>query len=56
MKNVFEMDYDVERILSALKVECGKKIEAEDTCSTLSASYVSVIVHRDFYRGKLCQN
>ena len=31
MKNVFEMDYDIDRILSALKVECGKKIEAEDT-------------------------
>ena len=31
MKNVFEMDYDINRILSALKVECGKKIEAEDT-------------------------
>ena len=31
MKNVFEMDYDIERILSALKVECGKKIEAERT-------------------------
>lgn len=31
MENVFEMDYDIERILSALKVECGKKIEAEHT-------------------------
>ena len=26
MKNVFAMDYDVERILSALKIEIGKKI------------------------------
>ena len=25
MKNVFAMDYDVERILSALKIESGKK-------------------------------
>lgn len=31
MKNVFEMDYDIERILSALKIEAGKKIEAEHT-------------------------
>ena len=31
MKNVFAMDYDVERILSALKIESGKKIEANDT-------------------------
>lgn len=31
MKNVFDMDYDIGRILSALKVECGKKIEAENT-------------------------
>lgn len=31
MKNVFEMDYDIKRILSALKIECGKEIEASDT-------------------------
>lgn len=31
MKNVFEMDYDIERILSALKIEAGKKIEADNT-------------------------
>lgn len=29
MKSVFEMDYGIERILSALIVERGKKIEAE---------------------------
>ncbi len=31
MKNVFEMDYDIGRILSALKVESKKKIEAGNT-------------------------
>lgn len=31
MKKVFEMDYDIERILSALKIECGKRIEADHT-------------------------
>ncbi len=31
MKNVFEMDYDIKRILSALKIECGKAIEASNT-------------------------
>ena len=31
MKNVFEMDYDIERILSALKIEVGKKIDAGNT-------------------------
>lgn len=31
MKNVFEMDYHIERILSALKIESGKKIEAGGT-------------------------
>ncbi|MCM1126898.1 MAG: ATP-binding protein [Lachnospiraceae bacterium] len=31
MKNVFEMDYDIERILSALKIECGSGIEADNT-------------------------
>lgn len=31
MKNVFEMDYDIGRILSALKIECGKNIEADHT-------------------------
>lgn len=31
MKNVFEMDYDTGRILSALKIECGKSFEAEHT-------------------------
>lgn len=31
MKNVFEMDYDTERILSALKIECGKNFEADHT-------------------------
>lgn len=31
MKNVFEMDYDIGRIISALKIECGKRIEADHT-------------------------
>lgn len=31
MKNVFELDYDIRRILSALKIESGKAFEAEDT-------------------------
>ena len=31
MKNVFEMDYDISRILSALKIESGGVFEAEDT-------------------------
>lgn len=31
MKNVFEMDYDIPRILSALKIESGQKIEPEHT-------------------------
>lgn len=31
MKNVFEMDYDIKRILSALTIECGKEIEATHT-------------------------
>ena len=31
MKHVFEADYDIERIISALKIEHGKSIKAEDT-------------------------
>ena len=31
MRNVFEMDYDIGRILSALKIEVGRKIEADNT-------------------------
>ena len=31
MKHVFEMDYDINRILSALKIESRQKIEAENT-------------------------
>lgn len=31
MKNVFEMDYDIPRIVSALKIESGKKIDPEKT-------------------------
>ncbi|MDY2629546.1 MAG: ATP-binding protein [Lachnospiraceae bacterium] len=31
MKNVFEMDYDIQRIVSALKIESGKKIDPEKT-------------------------
>lgn len=31
MKNVFEMDYDIKRIVSALQIETGKKINSENT-------------------------
>jgi len=31
MKNVFELDYDIPRILSALKIEAGKNFTAENT-------------------------
>lgn len=31
MKNVFEMDYDIPRIISALKVESGKQIHPDNT-------------------------
>ena len=31
MKNVFELDYDTKRIISALKIEYGKTFEAENT-------------------------
>lgn len=31
MKNVFEQDYDIKRIISALKIEHGSAFEAEDT-------------------------
>lgn len=31
MKNVFELDYDIRRILSALKIESGKAFGAENT-------------------------
>lgn len=31
MKQVFEMDYDLKRIISSLKIESGKKIEPEKT-------------------------
>ena len=31
MKNVFEMDYDISRILTALKIEVGEAFEAKDT-------------------------
>lgn len=31
MKNVFDIDYDVNRIISALKIEHGKSFKAEDT-------------------------
>lgn len=31
MKNVFEMDYDIPRIISALKIESGKRINPEKT-------------------------
>lgn len=31
LKNVFEMDYDISRIISALKVESGKDIHADNT-------------------------
>lgn len=31
MKDVFEMDFDMECILSAIKVEYGKTFEANDT-------------------------
>lgn len=31
MKNVFELDYDIRRILSALKIESGKAFSAENT-------------------------
>jgi hypothetical protein len=31
MKNAFEQDYDIDRILSALKIESGRNIEAENT-------------------------
>ena len=31
MRQVFDLDYDIRRILSALKIESGKKIEPENT-------------------------
>lgn len=31
MKNVFELDYDINRIISALKIEHGRDFDAEDT-------------------------
>ncbi len=31
MKNVFEQDYEIDRIISALKIESGKKINPENT-------------------------
>ncbi len=31
MKNIFEMDYDIPRIISALKIEGGKQINPENT-------------------------
>lgn len=31
MKNVFEMDYDMERIISALQIEAGQKIDPANT-------------------------
>lgn len=31
MRNVFELDYDINRIISALKIEHGKDFNAEDT-------------------------
>lgn len=31
MKNVFDIDYDIDRIISALKIEHGKNFSAEDT-------------------------
>ncbi len=31
MKNIFEMDYDIKRIVSALQIEAGCKIQADNT-------------------------
>lgn len=31
MKNVFDMDYDIDRIISAIKIEAGETFASKDT-------------------------